>query len=78
MKKFEYKIMTAAVKGMAKLNLDQEATEAILIGLGIEGWELVSAYIYTKSSGHAEHVYMLKRELGAQVEEEPTTYGFVK
>lgn len=63
MKKFEYKMMSAAMKGMAKMNLDIETTEAILIGLGLEGWELVSSYVYTKSSGVNEHLYMFKREV---------------
>lgn len=63
MKKFEYKIINAAMKGMAKMNLDFDATESILIGLGLEGWELVSSYIYSKSSGINEHLYVFKREL---------------
>lgn len=78
MKKFEYKIITAALKGMAKMNLDLEATEAILIGLGLEGWELVNTYVYTKTSGMAEHVYVLKREISDQGRDEHTAFGFVE
>jgi len=63
MKKFEYKMMSAAMKGMAKMNLDFEKTESILIGLGLEGWELVSSYVYSKSSGVNEHLYVFKREI---------------
>lgn len=63
MKKFEYKMMTAAMKGMAKMNLDLEKTESILIGLGLEGWELVNSYVYSKSSGVNEHLYVFKREI---------------
>ncbi len=78
MKKFEYKIITGITKGMAKLNLDLEATEEILIGLGLVGWELVNTYIYTKSSGLAEHVYVLKRELGVDRPGEDSAFGFVE
>ncbi len=63
MKKFEYKMMSAAMKGIAKMNLDFEKTESILIGLGLEGWELVNSYVYTKSSGINEHLYVFKREI---------------
>lgn len=78
MKKFEYKIVTGTTKGMAKMNLDLEATEAVLIGLGLVGWELVNTYLYTKSSGLAEHLFVLKRELGVDRPAEDTAFGFVE
>lgn len=78
MKKFEYKIITGTTKGMAKLNLDFEATEQVLTGLGLVGWELVNSYIYTRSSGLAEHVFVLKRELGGDRPHEDTAFGFVE
>lgn len=78
MKKFEYKITTGAMKGMAKMNLDHEATEAILIGLGLVGWELVNSYIYMKTSGINEHIFVLKRELGAEGSTEDSAFGFVE
>ena len=78
MKKFEYKIVTGTTKGMAKMNLDLEATEAVLIGLGLVGWELVNTYLYTKSSGLAEHLFVFKRELGVDRPAEDTAFGFVE
>lgn len=78
MKKFEYKIVTGTTKGMAKMNLDLEATEAVLTGLGLVGWELVNTYLYTKSSGLSEHLFVLKRELGVDRPGEDTAFGFVE
>ncbi|MBX2870479.1 MAG: hypothetical protein KTR30_00210 [Saprospiraceae bacterium] len=79
MKKFEYKIVSGVMKGMAKMNLDHEATEEVLTGLGLVGWELVKAYTYGKSSGLAEHIFILKRELGPdRPAGEDSAFGFVE
>ncbi|NRB53493.1 MAG: hypothetical protein HRU41_37905 [Saprospiraceae bacterium] len=77
-KKFEYKIITGTTKGMAKMNLDLESTEQVLTGLGLIGWELINSYIYTKSSGLAEHIFVLKRELGPDRPGEDSAFGFVE
>ena len=64
MKQFEYKMVTACMKEVMKMTLDFAATEAILTGLGLEGWELVNAYTHTQATnGMPEHIYILKREI---------------
>ena len=63
MKKYEYKIVESTKKGKWQIELDLDANEDILIGLGLEGWELVQVYDHQLSSGMKKALFFLKREL---------------
>ncbi|MCB0629446.1 MAG: DUF4177 domain-containing protein [Saprospiraceae bacterium] len=63
MKKYEYKIVEATPSGKWEIGLDLEANEAILTGLGLEGWELVQIHDHALASGIKRTLFFLKREL---------------
>ena len=49
MKKFEHKIIMAQPKSKWMGQIDLDANENILVGLGLEGWELVSILSQTNN-----------------------------
>jgi hypothetical protein len=63
MKKYEYKIVEAAPNGKWQIGLDLEANEAILTGLGLEGWELVQVHDHLLASGVKRTLFFLRREI---------------
>lgn len=63
MKRYEYKIVDAAIKSKWQSEMDIDANEAILIGLGLEGWELVQIYKHQLNNGMIGNLFFLKREL---------------
>lgn len=66
MKKFEYKIRPIELKSLTKklkVGIDIESTEAILIGDGLEGWEAISTFNDTGSTGQVFTYVLMKREI---------------
>lgn len=63
LKRYEYKIVEATPKNRWLPEMDIDANEAILIGLGLEGWELVQVYPQQLSNGTKSNLFFLRREL---------------
>ena len=66
MKKFEYKIVPIELNRIAgnyRLGIDLDATEALLTGEGLEGWEAISTFNDTAASGQIKTYILLKREV---------------
>ncbi|PHN03327.1 DUF4177 domain-containing protein [Flavilitoribacter nigricans] len=63
LKKYEYKIVEATRKGKWQSEIDVDANEDILIGLGLEGWELIQVSPHVQNNGLTAYLYYLKREL---------------
>ena len=63
MKKYEYKIVEATTKSKWMSGLDVDANEAILIGLGLEGWELIQLKDDPLPSGVNRTLFFLKKEI---------------
>lgn len=63
LKKYEYKIVEASAKNKWQNEMNLAANEEILIGLGLEGWELVQVYEHQLNNGLKNNLFFLKREL---------------
>lgn len=63
LKRYEYKIVQATHKSKWQSEMSIEANEEILIGLGLEGWELVQVYQQQLNNGLSGNLFFLKREL---------------
>ena len=63
LKKYEYKIVEASAKNKWQNEMNLAANEEILIGLGLEGWELVQVYEHQLNNGLKTNLFFLKREL---------------
>lgn len=62
-KRYEYKIVRATPKSKWQSEIDIDANESILIGLGLEGWELVQVYQQEQNNGLKGTLFFVKREL---------------
>lgn len=62
-KKYEYKIVKATPKNKWQNEMDLDANENILTGLGLDGWELVQVYQQQLNNGLMGNLFFLKREL---------------
>ena len=67
MRKFEYKIVTADRKKRYSSEIDKEALEVLLIGYGLEEWEMVSSFRQSLNTGINEYCLILKREVPEEV-----------
>lgn len=63
LKKYEYKIVKATPKSKWQGEMNIEVNEDILIGLGLDGWELVQVYQHQLNNGLKGSLFFLKREL---------------
>lgn len=63
LKKYEYKIVEATPKSKWQSEMDINANENILIGLGLDGWELVQVCEQQLNNGLKGTLFFLKREL---------------
>jgi hypothetical protein len=63
LKKYEYKIVEATAKSKWQGEMDIDANENILIGLGLDGWELVQVYEHQLNNGLKSTLFFFKREL---------------
>ena len=63
LKRYEYKIVKATPKNKWQHEMEIEVNEDILIGLGLDGWELVQVYQHQLNNGLKDNLFFLKREL---------------
>ncbi len=62
-KRYEYKIVKATPKNKWQHEMDLDANEDILTGMGLEGWELIQVYEHQLNNGLKGNLFFFKREL---------------
>jgi len=73
--KFAYRLVKADRKSKWSQQVDVDKAELELTGLGLEGWELISSFKQSNSSGMHEVIFVLKRRLPSTVEDQMDQTG---